>query len=175
MCLTDIEIMFRCVRSVQLTVNFKCLLSLKNLLFYHVPTVFYFHSCSPFPPLLATIGSSVSIFSCPLFSLLAYSVLLHLKKKPVPETQNITAGTIFECLKCDRTSGNWFIFSSLLHSLIRIRKLNLVVFSFPFLLLIPCPSICHDPSWWVLLLLRHGLMVSGHHVHFELEDWKSEF
>lgn len=40
MCLTDVEIMLRCVRCVQFLVNLKCLLSLKNLPFYHIPTVF---------------------------------------------------------------------------------------------------------------------------------------
>lgn len=59
------------------------------------------------------------------------------------------------------------IISSLLHSFIYIRLLNLVVFSFSFLLLPSCSNSCNSlPSRWVLFLLRQWLMVSGHHVPF---------
>lgn len=102
-----------------------------------------------FLPLLY-IGDCIYIFLAFIFPS-CYSVPLYLKKKTIPASQSRNAGTIFECLKCDRTSGNWLIISSLLHPLIYIRNLNFVVFSFSFFLLTFCPNAWHSlPSRWVL-------------------------
>lgn len=77
------------------------------------------------------------------------------EEKNSPSNSEITAGTIFECLKCGRTSGTWLIFSSLLLSLIYIRKF---VSLFPFFFFYPVPTsdmvYYHDGSffsgldWW---------------------------
>lgn len=159
------EIILTSIRSVQLTVNFKCFLSWKNLLFKMCTHCILFSQLLPFFPLLYI--DFVFIFYCPLFSLPAHFVPLYLKKKTISANQSRGEGTIFESLKCDRTSGNWLIISSLLHSLICIRILNLVVSSFPSLLLMSCPNVCHSlPSRWVLFLLRQWLMIHGHTVPF---------
>lgn len=125
--------------------------SLKNLLFCNVATVHYFHSCSLFSHLLY-IGNSIFIFSCLLSYLFAFSIPF--EEKNNSSNSEITAGTIFERVNCGRTSGTWLIFSSLLHSLIYIRKF---ISLFPFFFFYPVPVsdmvYYHDGSfsgldWW---------------------------
>jgi len=65
MGLTDMEIMLRSVRAVELMVNFKCFLSVKNLLFIMCPLYFTFTVALCYSLAVAGNRRATRLFCCP--------------------------------------------------------------------------------------------------------------